>query len=217
MNDYMELREQVCKYAVKMYEQGWVTGSAGNVSARVAHEQDRYVITPTTIPYDELLPEQVVVIDGEGDPILDLDYGPSFEWPMHTEVYKARPDVGAIFHTHGTYCTILSVLRKPIPPLIEELVVYVGDEVKVADYGQSGSEELAQAAVKSLAQTAAILLANHGNLCVGKNLKKAFNVSALVERAAQVYVEVLKLGEFKLLPQDVIETEKGMYEIVRNM
>jgi L-fuculose-phosphate aldolase len=217
VKDYIDLRTEVCKYAKKMYERGWVTGSAGNISARVEDEEDRYVITPTSVPYEEITPEQVVVIDGEGDLVLDLDYGPSIEWPMHTEVYKARPDVKAVFHTHATYCSILAVIRKPIPPLIEELVPYVGGEIAVAEYASTGSDDLAANAVKALENKAAVLVANHGNLCVGKTLLKAFNVCALVEKAAHVYVEALKLGGLHLLPEEVVEMEKGMYEITKEM
>ncbi len=217
MKDYMDLRKEVCEFAKRMYENGWVTGSAGNISARVTDEEDRYVITPTSVAYQEMTPEQVVVIDGEGDLVLDLDFGPSVEWPMHTSVYKSRPDVNAVFHTHATYCSILSVLRKGIPAIIEELVPYVGGEIVCADYASTGSDNLAENAVKALGEKAAILIANHGNLCVGKTLLKAYNICALVEKAAHIYVEVLKLGKFHLLPDDVVEAELGMYQITKEM
>jgi L-fuculose-phosphate aldolase len=217
LKDYMELRKEVCKYAIKAYEKEWVTGSSGNVSARVLDEGDRYVITPTSVSYEELTPEQVVVIDGEGDLVLDLDYGPSVEWPMHLAVYKSRADVNAVMHTHATYCSILAVIRKSIPAIIEELVPYVGGEIVCAEYATTGSDSLAENAVKALGDKSAILIANHGNLCTGKNLLKAFNMCALVEKAAHIYVEVLKMGKFHLLPDEVVETELGMYEITKEM
>jgi L-fuculose-phosphate aldolase len=217
MKDYMEYREEVCRFAKKMYEAGFVTGSAGNISLRVPEERDRYVITATSLPYEEMCPEQVPVVDGEGDLVLDIDYGPSVETPMHLAVFKARPDVNGIIHSHAIYSTILAVLRKPIPPIIEELLVYVGDEVKVAEYGSAGSDELARNAVKALAGNSAILLANHGNLCVGKSLLKAFNLCALVEKAARIYVEALKLGGLHYLPEEVVEAEKEMYKAMKDM
>lgn len=217
MKDYLEYRTEVWKYARKMYDAGFVTGSAGNISMRVPDEPERYVITPTSVPYEELAPEQVVVVDGEGDLVLDLDYGPSVETPMHIAIYKARPDVGAVIHSHAIYSTILAVLRKPIPAIVEELVVYVGDEVKVAEYASAGSDELARNAVKALGENSAILLANHGNVCVGKNLLKAFNICALVEKSARIYVEALKLGGINKLPDDVIEAEKEMYKVMKDM
>ena len=217
MKDYREYRAEVCRYAKKMYEAGFVTGSAGNISLRVPDEDDRYVITPTSIPYEEMEPGQVVVVNGEGDLVLDVDYGPSVETPMHMAIFKARADVHGIIHSHAIYSTILAVLRKPIPAIIEELLVYVGDEVKVAEYASAGSDDLARNAVKALAGNSAILLANHGNLCVGKSLLKAFNLCALVEKAAKIYVEALKLGGLTFLPDEVVEAEKEMYKVMKDM
>lgn len=216
MKDYLELRNAVHEFAVKMHRAGLVTGSSGNVSVRVPDEADRYVITPTAISYEELQPEQIVVVDGEEDLVLG-EHAPSFECPIHLAIYRARPDAMAIIHTHSVYASVLSVLRKPIPPLIEELVPYAGGEVRVADYAQSGSDALAQNLVRALEGRSAALLANHGCLALGKSLRKAYNLCALVERAAQIYLEALKLGHFHLLPDDVIEAEREMYEIVKEM
>ena len=216
MQDYMDLRKEVHAYALKMYHAGMVTGSSGNVSARVPGEANRYLVTATSISYDELVPEQIVVVDGEGDLVLG-ENAPSFETPIHLAVYQARPDVGAVFHTHAVYSSVLAVVRRPIPPIIEELVPYAGGEVIVAEYGQSGTDALARQVVAALAGRSAILLANHGNLCAGKNLRKAFNLCCLVERAAQIYVEALKLGQVHLLPEEVIQAEKEMYEVVKEM
>ncbi len=217
MKDYLEFREEVCRYAKKMYQAGFVTGSAGNISLRVPDEDNRYVITPTSVPYETLTPEQVVVVDREGDLALDLDYGPSVETPMHLAVYQARADVNAVIHSHAVFSTVMAVLRKPIPPIVEELVVYVGDEVRVAEYASAGSDDLAKFAVQALRENAAILLANHGNLCVGKNLLKAFNLCALVEKAAHIYIECLQLGKFTLLPDEVVEAEKEMYKVMKEI
>jgi len=221
-NDYSELRREVCGYARKMAAAGFVTGSAGNVSARVVGEEDRYVITPTSIDYEVLMPENIVVCDGEGEAVIEVENAPSFELPLHVAIYQARPDVKAVFHTHSIYSTILSILRLPLPPLIEEMVPYLGGEIAVADYGQSGSDELAANTVKALGPKAAVFIANHGNVCAAKSLKKAFAACHLVERAAMIYVESLKLeklglGQVKLLPAEVVESERDMYDVLRQM
>ncbi len=218
---YERIREQVCDYAKRMAIQGWVTGSAGNVSVRVPDEEDRYVITPTSVKYEMLAPENIVVCDGEGDEVIEVENAASFELPMHVAIYEARPDVMAIIHTHSLYCTILSVLRVNLPPIVEELVPYLGGEILVSEYGQSGSDEIADNVVAALGQKAAAMIANHGNVCVGKNLGKAFAACALLERTARVYVESLKLqglgvGKITTLPDEVVETEMGMYEAIRD-
>jgi L-fuculose-phosphate aldolase len=216
---YEELRKAVCLYAKKMADSGWVTGASGNVSMRAPDEKDVYVITPTSVNYNELKPENIVVCDEEGDEVIDVENAPSFELPLHVAIYKARANVHAIFHTHAPYSTILSVLRKTLPPIVEEMVPYLGGEILVADYGSSGSDELAEAAVKALGDRAAALIANHGNVAVGKNMKKAFSAAALLEHSAMVYVESLKLaaasgGKVHLLPGEVIELEKEMYKVL---
>jgi L-ribulose-5-phosphate 4-epimerase len=217
--DYREQRLAVCEYARKMWLANFVTGSAGNVSVRAPGKDGIYVVTPTSVAYDVMAPENVVVCDGEGDAVIEVENAPSFELPLHVAVYQARPDVGAVFHTHSIYSTILSIMRIPLPPLIEEMAPYLGGPVAVAEYGQSGTDELAVNTVKALEDKAAVLISNHGNVCVGKTLAKAFAVCGLVERAAQIYVECLKLeaagrGKIIALPADVLEHEREMYEVV---
>ncbi len=218
---YAELRRDVCDYARRMAAEGWVTGSSGNVSVRVPGEEGHYVITPTSIKYNELVPDNIVVCDEEGDEVIEVENAPSFELPLHVAVYKARPDANAVFHTHALYSTVLSVLRLPLPPIVEELVPYIGGEILVAEYGQSGTDDLAENVVKALGDKGGVFIANHGNVCVGKNLKKAFNVCALLERTAQTYVECLKLeglghGSVTRLPGEVVESEAGMYEAMKD-
>lgn len=220
--EYREQRVAVCEFAKKMAAANLVTGSSGNVSMRAPGTDGIYVITPTTVNYDVMTPENIVVCDGEGDAVIEVDNAPSFELPLHVAVYRARPDVGAVFHTHSIYSTILSILRIPLPPLIEEMAPYLGGVVAVADYGQSGTDELAANTVKALEDKSAVFISNHGNVCVGKNLAKAFNVCGLVERAAQIYVECLKLsiaghGQIIPLPADVLEHEREMYEVLLSM
>jgi len=220
--DYMDLRKEVCEYAKKMAGLGWVTGSSGNVSVRVPDEDDRYVITPTSVKYDELTPENVVPCDGEGEEIVEeIENAASFELPLHVAIYRARPDVHAVIHSHALYSTVLSVLRLSLPPIAEELVPYLGGEILVAEYGQSGTEELAERAVDALGDKAACFIANHGNVCVGKNLAKAFAAGELLERSAHIYVESLKLQGLKLgsvtqLPDEVVESEVDMYQALKD-
>src|SRR5690606_8756711 len=125
---YEKERTRVCEHAVRMWRAGLVVGSAGNISVRTDHPA-HFVITPSSIAYDALTPEQVVVVDDEGDLLddeEDFDRAPSFETPVHLAVYKAREDVGAVVHTHSRFATTLAVLRREIPPVVDEMVVYLG-------------------------------------------------------------------------------------------
>lgn len=219
--DYDQLRKEVWHYARKMAESGMVIGTSGNVSVRGPGD-NCFIITPTSVPYPELNLENIVVCDHEGDQIVEVENAPSFELPLHVAVYKARPDVNAIFHTHAVYCTILAVNRIPLPPIIEEMLPYLGGEVQVSEYAQSGTTELAANAVAALGPRAAALIANHGNLAVGKNLAKAWAALELLERTAKIYVEALKLsagghGPVRQLPDEVLALEAEMYEVMKDL
>jgi L-fuculose-phosphate aldolase len=197
-----------------MFDEGMVVGTAGNVSARVPAE-DLVALTPSSLPYEDMTPADIVLVDLHGNPVGD-GRPPSFEKLLHLAVYKARPDVGAVMHTHALYSSVLAVLRRPLPPVVEELVPYVGGQVDVAAFAMSGSDELAANVVSALGNKAAALLANHGNLCCGKTLAKALKVAQLVERCAEIYVTALRVGDPQPLAAEVLEREQMMYDALRN-
>ena len=214
---YNGLRETVCAFARKAADEGLVSGSSGNVSVRAPGGEGLCVITPSGIGYDALLPEQVVVCDEKGNKAVGAETEPSMELPLHSAIYKARNDVHAIVHTHAVYSTVVSVLRIGIPPIIEEMVPFLGGELGVAEYAPAGSRQLADNVTAALGGKAAVLLANHGNLGVGKDLDKAFYAALLCERVARIYVESLKIigapaEKIHTIPEDVVEKEKEMYE-----
>jgi len=215
MSDFLDERAEVCDYARRMYEAGLVVGTAGNVSVRLP-EDKRFAITPTSLDYETMTPEDVVVVDEERDLVLG-ERGPSFEADVHLAVYAARPDVHAVFHTHSIYASAYAVAGEKIPALVEEMVVYVGGEVEVAEYGRSGSDELAEAVVASLEDRAAVLLRNHGVLTAAKDLKKAYRVALLVERCAQICALARTIGKPAPLDPDVIEIEKQFYDVMKGM
>jgi ribulose-5-phosphate 4-epimerase/fuculose-1-phosphate aldolase len=143
-----EARHDVFVHAKKMWEAGLVVGSAGNVSRRV--DAQHIAITPTSVPYDSLTVDDIVVVDIASGEAVDSQRAASYELPMHLVVYRSRPDVGAIVHTHSPYVTTLSVLHKPLPPVIDEMVVYFGGTVEVADYAFTGTEQLGTNVVRAL-------------------------------------------------------------------
>jgi L-fuculose-phosphate aldolase len=197
-----------------MFDEGMVVGTSGNVSARVPGE-DMIAITPSSLPYEDMSPDDIVLIDLDGNPLGD-GRPPSFEKVLHLAIYHARTDVGAILHTHAIYCSVLAVLQRPLPPVIEELVPYVGGQVDVAAYAMSGTDELAANVVAAVGEKSAALLANHGNLCCGKTLAKALRIAQLVERCAHVYVTALNIGDPKPLAAEVLEHEQMMYDALKS-
>lgn len=191
-----------------MWETGLVVGSAGNVSRRL--DETNIAITPSAEFYETMTDEQIVIVDvasGEA-----LDGTPSYELPMHLAVYRSRPDVGAIVHTHAPYVTTLSVLRRPLPPIIDEMVLYLGGPVEVTDYAFTGTEAVGTNVVRTLGDRTAVLLANHGNVCVGRDLAQAFHVALVMEACARVYVQALTLGTPVELPNEAVVAGRRMFE-----
>ena len=207
MND---ARQDVLIHAKKMWEAGLVVGSAGNVSRRVG--ADRIAITPTSVPYESMTEDDVVIVDVASGEAVDSQRAASYELPMHLVVYRSRPDVGAIVHTHAPYVTTLSILHRPLPPVIDEMMVYFGGTVEVADYAFTGTELVGTNVVRTLGDRMGVLLANHGNVCIGRDLAHALHIAMVMESCARVYVQALMIGTPVALPNDSVVAGRHMFE-----
>lgn len=218
MMSWDDVRTAIVEACRRLDEGGLVAGSSGNVSVRLPAaegvERELVAVTPTKVPYRVLRPEQVLVIDFEGDPV-DGEGVPSTETLMHLAAYRARPDIGAAIHTHSLYASALAVAGEEIPPVIDEQVVYLGGGVPVAEYGMASTEDLAGRAVEALGRRQAVLLSNHGAFGVGGNLEEALAVVELVERVAKVYTLARLVGEARPLPANVVEIEKKIFRMQR--
>jgi L-fuculose-phosphate aldolase len=168
-----------------------VVGADGNLSVR---DGAGMLITPTRLPYDQTRPEHIVAVAPDSSWSGPLP--PSSERAVHTAVYAARPDAGAIVHAHPVYACVLAVAGEPLPVVLDEVLPVLGGQVAVAEYVASGEPGLGDAAVRALGDRHAVLLAHHGSVTVGRDLEEAFYRLEVLERAAQVYVlaRLLKRG-----------------------
>ncbi|HIH97585.1 MAG TPA: class II aldolase/adducin family protein [Thermoplasmata archaeon] len=208
-----KIKMEIIEAGKRMLHKDLVIGTAGNISVRISGE-DRILVTPSHVEYDKTEIDDILVVDSEGN-VLEGDRNPSIETGMHIGVYKARPDVGAVVHSHAICTSAIASLGKTIPPFLDGLVSTIGGEIEVAEYGMPGSEELAENAVRALGEKNAVLLANHGSLCCGKNLKDALENTELVERVAQIFIFSSILGKPRNLPQEVVELQQGIFEMMR--
>ncbi len=210
-------RALVLETASKLVERGLVLGKAGNVSQRVtpSGELDLLIITPTSRYYDSLTPADVPVVDLNGH-VVDGELAPSSELRLHIGVYKARPDVSAIVHSHSVHASALAVAGLGIPAILEEEVALLGGEVRVAEYGPSGSEELARSVVRALGDCNAVILANHGAVGVGRTLREALDSCELVEKAARVYLLALSTGGVNLLSSEAVAAARRIFRASRS-
>lgn len=210
MDAYTEVRHDVWLHARKMWQAGLVVGSAGNVSRRI--DDTRIAITPTSIGYDVLTAEQIVIVDLHSGEAVDSTHKPSYELPMHLAIYRSRGAIGAVVHTHAPFVTTLSVLHRPLPPVIDEMVMYFGGTIEVTDYAFTGTEDVGTNVIRKLGDRTAVVLANHGNVCVGRDLAQALHVATVMESCARVYVQALNIGEPAPLSTDAIAAGRRLFE-----
>ncbi len=208
-----DARDAVLATAKRMLERGLVAGTSGNVSTRMS--ADRVCITPSSVPYETMTLDDLTVIDLDGEQVAGDRYASS-EKALHTHVYRAYPEIGAVIHTHPVHATMFAVTRQPIPAVVDEFAMYVGGAVPVCEYAMSGTAELAERATEHLAEVGAVLLANHGLVTCAPTLDKALHIAALVERAAEIVWGARMLGELVPLPDEVNTNFGSLYTYVRH-
>lgn len=207
------VRKELVGYGLRAYQQGFVTETEGNLSARVG--SDKVLVTPSHIPYEQRVSEDMVLLDMQGN-ILKGERNPTSEHRMHLSVFRARQDVGGVVHAHPLYSSMLAVAGQPLRPVLDEMIPYLGGAVEVTEFAPSGSEELAEAVVKTLGAKSATLLANHGTVCTGKNLSRAFQITKYVEKWAHVQIMATLLGKARTVPDSRQEQESQYYEFLKN-
>ncbi|HML36241.1 MAG TPA: class II aldolase/adducin family protein [Bacillota bacterium] len=190
----MNFKKLIVDSGLRMLNSGQTVGTWGNISCRDT-ETNWVYLTPSGMDYSKITEDDVVVCDLEGNTVEGVRK-PTIERDLHLGVYKARPEVNAIVHTHPIYSTVFSSVGEDIPLVIDEAAQTLGGIVKTAVYALPGSAELAENCVTALGKEAnACLLMCHGAVCVGDNMEAAFKVSTVLEVTAQIYYMVKAMGK----------------------
>jgi L-fuculose-phosphate aldolase len=195
------LCQEIVLICQRLYQRGFIVGTEGNVSVRVAPH--RYWITPSGQHKGFLQPTELLLIDDEGQ--VHCGAGrPSSETPMHLALYQHRPDMQAVVHAHPPLATALTVAGYHLaPPLLPEAVVVLG-EVPTVAYQMPTTTEFGQQVAAAMRHADAALLENHGSVAVGRSLQAAFNTMETVERAAQIFYLAKTLGRVNPLPPEAV-------------
>jgi L-fuculose-phosphate aldolase len=208
--EHERTRQEIADTGRRLEAEGLLSTTAGNLSARVAPEH--IAITPTNIPYPRVRAADVVITDLEGQ-VVDGERRPSSETPFHTAIYRARPDVGGVVHTHSPFATTLAVMRRPIPALHYVIASFGVTEIPVVGYETYGSDALARRLEAVAASgTNGALLANHGAVAFGASLAEAATNASLLEFLAATYYRCLAAGGPVLLPADEIARVAERYK-----
>ncbi len=202
--NYLNIRTKIIDASLKAQRLGLIKGTSGNVSLR---SEDGVVIaiTPTSVPYEDLTPEMVPLVDYTGKQ-LEGECRPSTELPMHLAIMNARKDVNAVVHTHSKYSTILGNIGQPLPVCTIPLITYGPDPAPIVPFELPGSDELGRAVVKALGKKgSAVILELHGLLTVGADLDAAMSCTEYIEEGAQIALYCrLAGGAIKEIPPDKI-------------
>jgi L-fuculose-phosphate aldolase len=196
-------REQVVEYGIKLIETGLVTGTGGNISI-YNPEENLIAISPSGMDYFELTPEDVSVINLEGE-LIDGPRKPSSEVDLHRIFYNRRDDITAVVHTHSTYCTILASLQWELPAVNYYIGLVGGPNVRCGEYKAFGTPEVAETTFEAMKDRKAALIANHGMIAGGNSIGNAFSIAEETERMAETYYKAKLLGDPYILNEDEVQ------------
>lgn len=191
-----EIKNIVCNTGKRLLKDGLVVGTWGNVSHRLS--RDRMVITPSGKRYEQLEKEDMVVVDLNTFSA-DGKYKPSSEFKMHAGIYRHRKNINAIIHTHQVNASVVAACRREVPPIFDDQVQLIGPSVRVTDYAISNTKRIVKKVVKALEGRNAALMANHGAVCIGRDIEEAYAVVLLLEKTCKAFIEGEFLGQVKTI------------------
>ena len=190
MSEYQFYCQLIVDTAKELTGKGFLSATGGNLSVRIP-EDNAFAITPSNYDYLKMLPEDICVLDLILKPLAGLRV-PSVESAMHAAIYRVRPDVNAIIHTHQVYPSTLALIGEPIPALFDEQVRFLGRSVEIIPYAPSGTETLAKTVAKHVEDhNNAYIMANHGALLFGDDMERAVHNVSVLEKCALAYLLTL--------------------------
>ncbi|MHB8947683.1 MAG: class II aldolase/adducin family protein [Rhodoferax sp.] len=202
------LRQAMLAAARTLSAQGLNRGATGNIGVRCGAT---FLVTPSGVPAEDLSPESMVAMDYSGAPIGPGK--PSSEWRFHRDILAARPEIGAVVHTHARFATSLACLQRELPAFHYMIAVAGGESVRCTPYAIFGSQALSSLALQALQDRKACLLGNHGMIALGVDLADALAVAVEVESLCEQYWTAMQLGQPNILTashmQAVLEKFKG--------
>lgn len=196
------LREEVWRLHLELPKNHLVTWTSGNISARDP-ETGYVVIKPSGLKYEELRPDNMVIVDLDGNRI-EGNLKPSSDTASHLYIYRHRPDVNGIVHTHSPYATAFAALGRPIPVYLTAIADEFGGPIPCGGFALIGSEAIGKVVVESIGHSPAVLLKNHGVFTVGPTVEAAVKAAVMVEDVARTVWIALQLGQpDEIPPEDV--------------
>lgn len=198
-----KLKIELVKLHLELPRYNLVVWTGGNVSARDP-ESGLVVIKPSGISYDDLLPEHMVVLDLDGKQI-EGDLKPSSDTSSHLYIYRHRPDISGVVHTHSAYATAFAAVNKPIPVVLTAIADEFGGPIPCGGFAQIGDELIGKEVVEKIGDLPAILLKNHGVFTIGKNAKSAVKAAVMTEDNARTVWLAMQIGTPEIIPDEDVK------------
>ncbi|MFQ5796644.1 MAG: L-ribulose-5-phosphate 4-epimerase [Candidatus Bipolaricaulia bacterium] len=202
------LKREVHDALLELPKNNLVSLSSGNVSGR---QGEYVVIKPSGVPYDQLSPFDLVVVDLEGN-VVEGALKPSVDTATHLYMYRHMEGIQGIVHTHSTYATTFALLGEPLPVYLTEMADMLGADVPVTDYAPVGDEAIGQEVVSKIDQSKAVLLRRHGVFTVGSSPTEALKVAVLVEHSAKIVHLAMLRGQPEPMPREDVEAAYRKYQ-----
>lgn len=194
-NDQIEgIRQEIIEGGLRLVKEGLVARTWGNISIRI---DDTYMlITPSGRTYEDLTPKDIVLVNYHTSKH-EGAIKPSSEKELHCEIYRTRKNIHSVIHTHQMNASTVAAAHREVPPILDDMAQIIGPSVRVAAYALPSTKKITKKTVKALKGRNAALMANHGAVCVGRNLEEAFVVCQVLEKACKAFIEAEFLGGAK--------------------
>ena len=198
-----KLKEELVQLHLELLKNNLVVWTGGNVSARDP-DTGLVVIKASGIRYEEMRPEHMVVVDIDGK-MVEGDYKPSSDVYSHLYIYKHRPDVGGVVHTHSAYATAFAAVNKPIPVVLTAIADEFGGPIPCGGFALIGDDAIGKVVLESIGKSPAVLLKNHGVFTIGKNAKAAVKAAVMTEDNAKTVWLAMQIGVPDVISQEDVD------------
>jgi L-ribulose-5-phosphate 4-epimerase len=194
-----------CRLLEKM---GYFVGTWGNISVRVP---EGLIVTPSKVQYNVIKTSDFVIVSHDGNVLGGLRL-PSSETEIHRALLNKKNNIGAAIHSHSPYATAVSCLHRPIPVFVEDLAQIIGGQINCTHYVPAGQHRrIAEEVANTIGEENAVLLANHGVICCGRDLEEAFVASQIVEKAALMMLAAGGIGPVIGIPEEYVRSERHRF------
>jgi L-ribulose-5-phosphate 4-epimerase len=204
-----KLKKELVQLHMELPKNNLVMWTGGNVSARDA-ETGLVVIKASGIRYEDMGPEHMVVMDIDGK-VVEGDFKPSSDVYSHLYIYKHRPDVFGVVHTHSRYATAFAAVGREIPCVLTAMADEFGGPIPCGGFALIGDEAIGKVVVDSIGKSPAVLLKNHGVFTIGKSATAAVKAAVMTEDVAATVWMALQIGAPDLIPQDDVDKLHARY------